>query len=89
MAFRDLRRGQEGSTDLRRRAGPDREEVLFIYKENRLQMGKRTACKIHMDFKDRTWDFRETSGCEIITTCMGCKQPTASIRTSCVMLPCV
>lgn len=84
-AFRDLRRGQYR---LEAQAGPDREgSCSFTGKQ--AQMGNGTACKIHMDFKDRTWDFRETSGCEIILACMGCKQPTAQTRTSCVMLPCV
>ena len=84
-AFRDLRRGQYR---LEAQAGPDREgSCSFTGKQ--AQMGNGTACKIHMDFKDRTWDCRETSGCEIILACMGCKQPTAQTQTSRVMLPCV
>ena len=72
-AFRDLRRGQYR---LEAQAGPDTEgSCSFTGKQ--AQMGNGTGCKIHMDFKDRTRDFRETSGCEIILACMGCKHSTA------------
>lgn len=53
-------------------AGPDQEGPCSSVRKKPAQMGNGMECSMHMDFKDKTQDFKEILCCEVILVRMGC-----------------